>query len=188
MSGAPDITEGANKPIALLIAVLALLLALSETLGKNADKDALVANVEASNLWAFFQAKTIRQTNIRTAAEEMTVSLAAVTDPVTKAKMTEQVDKWLATAERYESDPKENDGRKELTARAKETEAKRALAVRKGEHFEFSSSALQIAIVVASAAIITGVSALAWLGGVFGLIGVALVALGHYAPHFLWFL
>ena len=58
-----------NKKIALMIAVLALFLALSETLGKSAQTGAISDNVEASNLWAFFQAKTIRMTQIRTAAE-----------------------------------------------------------------------------------------------------------------------
>ena len=63
--------SSSNKRIALLIAVLALFLALSETLGKSAQTDALSQNIEASNLWAFFQAKTIRMTTVRTAAENM---------------------------------------------------------------------------------------------------------------------
>ncbi len=49
--------EGSNKAIALLISVLALFLAFAETLGKSAQTDAISQNVEASNLWAFFQAK-----------------------------------------------------------------------------------------------------------------------------------
>jgi hypothetical protein len=53
---------GHNKQIALLIAVLALFLAFSETLGKSAQTTSIALNVEASNLWAFFQAKTIRRT------------------------------------------------------------------------------------------------------------------------------
>ena len=68
MSGAGHI-DPSNKKIALLIAVLALVLALSETLGKGAQTSALAVNIEASNLWAFFQAKTIRMTTVRTAAE-----------------------------------------------------------------------------------------------------------------------
>src|SRR5919109_73545 len=63
--------HGGNKRVALLIAVLALILAFAETLGKGAQTGALAYNIEASNLWAFFQAKTIRQTVLRTAAEEI---------------------------------------------------------------------------------------------------------------------
>jgi hypothetical protein len=51
-----------NKKIALLISVLALFLALVETMAKGAQTNALSYNIEASNLWSFFQAKTIRQT------------------------------------------------------------------------------------------------------------------------------
>ncbi|MEK7753412.1 MAG: DUF4337 family protein, partial [Acidobacteriota bacterium] len=54
--------DPSNKKIALLIAVLALVLAFSETLGKGAQTAALSHNIEASNLWTFFQAKTIRST------------------------------------------------------------------------------------------------------------------------------
>ena len=61
--------DSRNKKVALLIAVIALCLAFSETLGKSAQTAALSYNVEASNLWAFFQAKTIRQTVLQAATE-----------------------------------------------------------------------------------------------------------------------
>ena len=62
-------SHGGNKKIALLISVLALFLAFSETLGKSAQTEALTLNIKASDTWNFFQAKTVRQTAIRTAAE-----------------------------------------------------------------------------------------------------------------------
>ncbi len=52
--------SGRNRRTALIIAVLALCLSISETLGKGAQTEALSANVEASNLWGFYQAKTLR--------------------------------------------------------------------------------------------------------------------------------
>ena len=51
-----------NKKIALIISVLALFLAFSETFGKSAQTEALNLQIEASNLWNFMQAKTIRRT------------------------------------------------------------------------------------------------------------------------------
>ncbi len=57
--------ERNNRKIALLISVIALCLAFSETLGKSAQTAAISDNVEAANLWAFFQAKTIRRTVVR---------------------------------------------------------------------------------------------------------------------------
>ena len=50
-------------------------------------------------------------------------------------------------------------------------------------HYEIASAALQIGIVLASASVITGMIALAWLAGGLGLVGLALMAIGFYAPH-----
>ena len=94
-----------NRRIALLIAVLALFLSFSETLGKSAQTEAIAANVESSDLWAFFQAKSIRMTQVNTAAEEMLVAAEAAADPGTKATMQKQIDAWKKTAARYESEP-----------------------------------------------------------------------------------
>jgi len=46
-----------HRKVALLIAVLALLLALAETLAKGAQTSALSANIEAANLWSFFSSQ-----------------------------------------------------------------------------------------------------------------------------------
>src|ERR1700683_1997837 len=85
---------GENRKIALLIAVLALFLSFSETLGKSAQTEAISANVESSNLWAFFQAKTVRMTTVRTAAEELKLEAIGANDPAAKAAMDKQIDAW----------------------------------------------------------------------------------------------
>src|SRR5882672_6024962 len=90
-----------NKRIALVIAILALFLAFSETLGKSAQTAALSENIEASDLWNFFQAKTIRQTILRTAGEFKTIELPAITDAAAKAAMAKQIDAWKKTIDRY---------------------------------------------------------------------------------------
>ena len=64
-----------NRKIALLIAVIALCLALSETLGKGAQTESITKNVESANLWAFFQAKSIRHTVVQTAADQGKLAL-----------------------------------------------------------------------------------------------------------------
>jgi hypothetical protein len=65
----PEHVEGGNKKIALLVAVLAAFLAISEMGAKGSQTHALTEHIEASNLWSFFQAKTIRQTTMQTAAD-----------------------------------------------------------------------------------------------------------------------
>ena len=92
-----------NRKIALLIAVIALCLALSETLGKGAQTEAISKNVEASNLWAFFQAKTIRRTTVQTAAEQAKLNLMTTSDDAAKAGLQKQIEDWLKTAARSDN-------------------------------------------------------------------------------------
>ena len=164
-----------NKGIALLIALLALVLAFSETLGKSAQTAALAHHLEASNLWAFFQAKTVRQTTLRTAAE-----LAEATSTSEASK--KQVAKWRETAQRYQSEPETNEGRDQLMARAKAQEEKQKKAMASYHHYETASAAVQIAIVMASASIITGIALLAWIAGGLGILGIIFSVIGFFFP------
>jgi hypothetical protein len=174
---------GSNKRIALLIAVIALFLAFSETLGKSAQTAALSDNVEASNLWAFFQAKTIRITTLRTAMDSRKLDADAATDPAIKGALAKQIERWNATAGRYEDEAEPPEGRKQLMARAKEAEHRRDTALAKYHHFEVASAAFQIGIVLASATVITGMMALTYLAGGLALVGLGFMAIGLFAPH-----
>ncbi|MCC8981932.1 DUF4337 domain-containing protein [Bradyrhizobium acaciae] len=177
--------SGENKKIALLIAVIALCLALSETLGKGAQTESISKNVEASNLWAFFQAKSIRRTSVQTAAEQGKLNLATTTDEAAKAALQKQIDDWQKTAARYRSEPETGEGSEQLSERAKHAEHERDEATAKYHHFELASAAFQIAIVLASATIITGIAALAWVSGLVTLAGVVMTLLGLFQPHLL---
>ena len=172
-----------NRKIALVIAILALFLSLSEMLGKSAQTEAIGENVTASNLWSFFQAKTVRQTVIRTFAEEMKLTAESATDPTTKATMEKQIEAWQKTVARYESEPETQEGRRELSHRAKEAEESRNTFLAKYHAYEIASAAFQIGIVLASAAVITEIVALAWLAGLLGAGGLAIMAIGFFAPH-----
>jgi plasmid stabilization system protein ParE len=167
--------HGGNKGIALLISVLALVLAFAETLGKSAQTAGLAYNIEASNLWAFFQAKTIRQTVLRTAAEQAEISAGSEA-----AK--KQVGRWKDTAQRYQSEPETGEGRDQLAARAKDAEKKRDRSMAAYHHYELASAAVQIAIVLASASIIAEIALLAWIGGALGGVGVVFCVIGFFFP------
>ena len=181
-------SHSGNKKIALLIAILALFLAFSETLGKSAQTNAITLNVAANDLWAFFQAKTIRITVLSTAAEQMQIEADRATEPVLKERLTKNIDTWKKTVARYDDDAKSNEGRKQLAERAKEAEHSRDLALARYHQYEFASAALQIGIVLASAEVITGMAFLGWLSGFLGLAGLAFTGLGLWAPHALDFL
>ena len=178
-------SSSTNRRVALLIAVLALFLSFSETLGKSSQTNAISFNVQASDLWAFFQAKTIRATQLRVGADAMAVDAVGTADPAVKAAQQKQIEEWRKTADRYDSDPQSNEGRKELAERAKHAEEKRDHALARYHNFEIASAAFQIAIVLASATVITGIVALAYLAGLLGLGGLAFMAIGLLAPEFI---
>ena len=171
-----------NKRIALLISVLALVLSISETLGKGAQTTAIDKNIEASNLWSFFQAKTIRMTVVRTAAETVELELNQLALPKSKDAMTQRIADWRKTAERYDNEPETQEGRKQLSARAKDAEKIRDRSLAAYHHYETASGALQIAIVLASAAIVTSTMLLAWIGVGLGVVGIVFCSIAFFAP------
>jgi len=174
---------GANKKIALVIAIIALFLAFSETLGKSANTEAITLNIKASDTWNFFQAKTIRRTVVQASAEEMKVEAMAVKDGAVKAAMSKQIDEWEKTAARYRSEPDTREGTTELMERAKEAEHDRDTALARYHNYEIASAAFQIGIVLCSAAVITSMVILAWLAGGIAVLGMVFMGLGLLAPH-----
>jgi uncharacterized protein DUF4337 len=174
---------GANKKIALVIAIIALFLAFSETLGKSANTEAITLNIKASDTWNFFQAKTIRRTVVQASAEEMKVEAMAVKDGAVKAAMSKQIDEWEKTAARYRSEPETREGTTELMERAKEAEHERDTALARYHNYEIASAAFQIGIVLCSAAVITSMVILAWLAGGVAVLGIVFMGLGLLAPH-----
>jgi hypothetical protein len=120
---------------------------------------------------------------VSVAADQTNLLAAGLADPAAKAAIDKQVETWRHTAERYESDPKSGNGRKELEEKAKEAEEERDLSTAKYHHYELASAAFQIGIVLASATIITGIVALAWVSGLLALTGIFFTAIGLFAPH-----
>ncbi len=181
----PEHIEGGNKKIALLVAVLAAFLASSEMGAKSSQTHALAEHIDASNLWSFFQAKTIRQTTMQTAADAVEATYKdggqAMPDGLKK-----QVETWRRRAQRYETEPgeggKPGEGRKELAARAAVKEAARDKAMAAYHMFEYGSAALQLAIVLAGATALTGVMWLGFMSAGLGVLGVVFGALGFFAP------
>jgi hypothetical protein len=157
-----------DKWIGVYIGVAAVILAVCSMLGGNAAKDATQRNIEAANTWAFFQAKNMRRHVIRVQADQLELQLAGNPGMPDDAKAA--IRAKLAEYKRQEailtSDPDRREGLDELFERAKRLEAERDLAMRKDPYFDYGQALLQIAIVLASIAIISGGS---------GLLGVSLM-------------
>jgi len=191
----PEATESAveakekSQAVALVIAILALLLALAEAGAKNAQHLSTEKNIESSDLFNFYQAKRIRSTVVETAAAALEAQKSAVNDPKAQEAFEKQIADFKAIVARYEKDPKKpEDSMEAIQDRAKEASEARELANRRLGHYELGSGLTQIAIVLASAAIITGITALVWLSVALGAIGAALIAFGFFAPAVLTFI
>jgi hypothetical protein len=181
MSGGHGHVDSSNKKIALLVAILAALLAISEMGGKSSQTNALVSHTEASNLWNFFQAKTIRQTVVRTAADQAEAEFKDGAQGM-PAAMKAQAERWRQTAQRYETEPETGEGRKELAARAKVKEAHRDKSLAAYHMFEYASAAFQLAIVLAGAAALTSVVWLTITSCGLGILGAGFTVLAFVAP------
>ncbi|MBF0614134.1 MAG: DUF4337 domain-containing protein [Magnetococcales bacterium] len=176
-----------NVRIAVLISVIACLLAIIEIGGKGSQHTALTAHIEASNLWAFFQAKTIRMTLTKTSADMMESMLPKDLPADQAEAWKKQIDSFRASAKRFDSEPETREGRKELMARAKESEARHDKALQAYHLFEYASAAMQIGIVLASASAATGVVVLSYLAGGLALVGSVVAGIAWIAPTALHF-
>jgi len=167
---ASDITPG--KMTAIYIAVLAVLIAIASIGDDDATKTMMRSSIEAADTYAFYQAKTIRQTGVRLAADDFEIRLAdpALQDEMRK-RLQDKVNAYRATADRYESEPETGDGKKELLAKAGLLEADRDLAGKRDPYFDLGQALLQIAIVLASASLIIASALLLWVSGVLGVLG-----------------
>ena len=156
-------SDGFGRRVALLIACLAAALALSELGEKGAQNGYLTHHIQASDDWAQFQAKTIRMNMYAIQADSLALAPNA-TDPAIVKKIADA----RATATRMDNDPEGGNGRKQMTIKAKASEHLRDEAFHTYHLFERVVGALQLAIVLASVAVVTQVRQLAWAGGLLG--------------------
>ena len=126
-----------------LITVLAALLAINTYISSGNSSKVLNNTISANNTWAFYQAKSVKQTLAEMAR-----------DDAVERKQIEKVEKLTAKIDRYESEPATGEGKKELFAKAKALEAERDEIRKSGPWFTFAGSAFQIAIVLLTASIL----------------------------------
>lgn len=171
--------EELNKWVGVYIGVLAVLLAICGVGGANAAKDATRANIEASNTWAFYQAKTIRRTSYTLAADELELRLTGEPGMAAPARkvLEEKAKAYRAEADRLKKDPE--DGTDRLVAKGKMLELERDVALRKDPYFDWSQALIQIAVVLASVHLIIGNFMLLGLSGGLAALGILLMLNGY---------
>ena len=126
-----------------VITVLAALLAINTLMGGSNSSKVLNNTIDANNTWAFYQARSIKQTLAEMAH-----------DDAVRAKDQPKMAALQSKIDRYESDPKTGEGKKELMAKARKLEEDRAVAKSRSPWYTYGGSLLQIAIVLLTAAIL----------------------------------
>ncbi len=171
-----------RKFTGIYLGIVAMLLAITTLGGSNASKVMLNANIQASDIYGYYQSKYIRQTSYRLAADQLDAQLAAnpAMPEAARAKIEDAIKRWRATAERYETDPASGQGKKELLATAKEWEAKRDRAARRDPNFDFAEALFQIAIVLGSVAIVAASRPLVHLSGVLAVAATLVMINGYF--------
>lgn len=171
--------KGRDRLVAVFIGVLAVVLALCSLGGQNAAQDAMLNNIQASNTWAFFQAKNARRQALRLHVDEFEVMLKSTTlsDDV-RALIEGKVAEYHKQEKHLTSEPETKEGLDELFVRGKALEADRDEALKRGPYFDYGQALLQIAIVLASVAIISGGNLILIASMLVGLMGSVLTVGG----------
>jgi hypothetical protein len=153
----------------MVISVFALLLAVNSWYGGNLSGKVLNNTIASNNVWAFYQAKSIKQT----LAEQ---SL----DDATFRKDTAKMATLQAKIDRYESDPKSGEGKVELMAKAHKLEADRDEAKKRSPWIGYASTMYQLSIVVLSASILAVSLSMFWGSFLVAGLGILLSAQGVF--------
>jgi hypothetical protein len=177
----PDPDEAAEKAsdpftkaIALCVAVYAVILAVTALGGSNAGKDMVMAQQKATNQWAYYQAKAMRENLYLLAAEELEFAIAeSGSESKTKALREKKLADYRARAERYKGE------KEEIAAEARKLEEERDTAARRDPYFDYAEVLLQIGIVLASVSMLSGKRWAFYLSFVLAVLGLVLCVNGY---------
>ena len=148
-----------------VITVLAALLAINTLMGGSNSSKVLNNTIDANNTWAFYQAKSIKQT-----LAEMAY------DDAVRTKDQPKMQALQVKIDRYESDPTTGEGKRELMAKARALEDERGIAKQRGPWYTYAGSLFQIAIVLLTASILAVNMRLFWASLWVGGVGMALMS------------
>jgi len=150
-----------------IITFLAAFLAITSLLDGGNSAQILDNTIQSNNVWAFYQAKSIKGTLAEMAYDE-----------AVERGDKDKAEKLKAKIERYESDPVKGEGKKELMAKARGIEAERAVAEMKSPWYTYSNAAFQIAIVILAASMLTMSKRMYWIGIGLGAFAILLMTQG----------
>jgi hypothetical protein len=155
-----DDDEPWTLPVAITISILAVLVAMSTLMGHRSSIEAVLMQTQASDQWAFYQAKNIRLHEMQSVAD-----ILEVLTPTEKEKAAAVREKYLKEIERYEKD------KDQISEKAKEFENERAVLTRREDRFDAGEVILEIALIICSLTLLTKQKGFWYSGIAIGILG-----------------
>ena len=163
--------QGFARRVALLIAALAAVLALIEGQVQSAQTAYITYNIKASDNWTFYGFK---ETRARIA--EQTATILGNVPGIPDQARADAVGQAQAVIKRMRDGDQSGPGTRQIQQQAEAEQESLAHAFHRYHLYEYAASALQLAIVLGSAAVVTQVGAIALAGSVLGALGALLAA------------
>ena len=156
-------------PVSITISIMAVLVAGATLFSHRAHTEELLLQSQATDQWAYYQAKNGRYHGLQVAADLMDTMI-----PRDKEKAEAKLKKYEKEIERYDSD------KEDISEKAKELEKERDLASRRADRYDGGEALLEIGLVICSITLLTR-RKLFWFSGMFiGVLGVALAITGLF--------
>src|SRR5919197_1476051 len=168
--------KGFTRRVAITTAIYAVMLAIAALGGNNAMKDMLLAQQQASDQWAFYQAKVIREHEYRIQQKRLEVELTergADMAPEARQQYEALLAEFTAETQRYNAE------KKNIEQDAKKLEHERDVNRNRDPYFDFAEVLLQIAIVMSSVSILSSSRLLYGLSLILALCGTFLMINGY---------
>jgi hypothetical protein len=171
-----------RKFTGIYVGIVAMLLSITSLGGSNATKEMLSANIRASDTYAYYQAKYLRESAAEIASTQLEALLAALPQMPQAAhdKTAAAIARYRASAARAANDASSGHGRKELIAEARRWERRRARAEQRDPNFAFAAALFQIAIVLGSVSIVAASRPLVRLSGAIAVLATLLMVNGYF--------
>lgn len=127
--------------VSVLVGLFAVLLAIIHVAAAGNAREGVLKTIEASDAYNYMQAKIIREAILKTASQEPSLPVAARSG-------------MLKEAAKLRNPDRAGHGISQLQPKADQLRDEGELASKKGEWYEFAETALQIAIVLLSIALV----------------------------------
>jgi hypothetical protein len=154
-------------PVTFTMAVLAVLLAATTLLGHRAHTEEVLLQSKATDQWAYYQAK-----NIREHSYELFLDLLSVSPMKDPAQVEKVKEKYTREVARYKEELKE------IETEARSLESEVAMQQRRANRFDLGEVCLDAAIVIASLTLLTKRRQFWQLGILMGVAGLSITLTG----------